>query len=120
MFDTTYSIRLYLSRRPIVVMFVLAAVANLLSWGWIFFQITPSSEPIFLSYNILFGVDGIGPWWNLLYMPLLGAAVLCINTLFGWRAFQKDAMFSYVLLSAALAVQLAIFAATWTLVFLNV
>jgi hypothetical protein len=89
-------------------------------WGWILFQISPSNEPMFISYNILFGVDKIGEWWKLYSIPLFGFCVLVLNFFIGWLTYHQDRYMAYLLLLIAGIVQMYLLMSTWVLVFLNI
>jgi len=95
-------------------------VFNLLSLVWLILQIKPQVDPIFLHYNILFGVDFIGPWWQIFFLPAIGLLILIINTVLSWLFFQKDKFGAYLLLGVALLCEIFLFIATVLLVFLNV
>ncbi len=57
-----------------------AGVLNLLLWLYILFTFWGTIEPIVLHYNILFGIDSVGPWRKLLVLPLLGSGILIVNS----------------------------------------
>ena len=65
-----YPIMLYLRNLPNLIMLSLSLFLNLATWTWLLWQISPTSGQIFLHYNILFGVDLVGPWWKILYLPI--------------------------------------------------
>jgi len=98
----------------------LASLANLLAWIWILFQIKPQDELIFLHYNILFGVDYVGEWWRVFYLPITGLFIFIVNFLIGWVLFHKDKFISVILQAVSLICQIFILVASALLVFLNV
>jgi hypothetical protein len=116
----TYPIKLYLKYKPNLIMLFLAILANILTWFWIIFRIRPQEDLIFLHYNILFGVDYIGEWWRVFYIPTIGLLILFINFVIGWVLFSKDKFISVILnaISVISGVFLLVIAAL--LVFLNV
>ena len=73
-----------------------------------------------LHYNILFGVDYVGLWWRIIFIPATGLAVILVNALLGWLFCQKDQFFAHVLNFVSLLVQIILVAASFLLVFLNV
>lgn len=115
-----YPIKLYLKDKPNLIMLSLSLLINILSWLWLVFQIKPQQEEIFLHYNILFGVDYIGSWWKVFYLPIFGLLILLTNTLVGWFLFGKDKFVAQILNAVNLFCQIFIFVAAALLVFLNV
>lgn len=115
-----YPIKLYIKHLPNLIMIPLGLLLNLASWVWLLSQIKPQTDPIFLHYNILFGVDYIGEWWKVLYLPIVGLFILLINTILGWVLFGKDKFAAQVLNFTSILCQVFILIAAALLVFLNV
>ncbi len=115
-----YPVKLYIKHLPNLIMIPLALLINISTWAWLLLQIKPQDETIFLHYNILFGVDYIGAWWKVLYLPVLGLFIFLVNTIFGWVMFPKDKFSAQVLNFVNLVCQIFIFIAAALLVFLNV
>ncbi len=115
-----YPIKLYIKHLPNLVVLILAFLTNIASWVWLLLQIKPQEGLIFLHYNILFGVDLVGVWWKVLYLPIGGLLILLINTTLGWWLFGKDKFFTYLLNVVSLFCQVFVLIAVSLLVFLNV
>lgn len=115
-----YPLRLYFKNLPILIMNLISLAVNVFIWVWLLWQIGPTSEPIFLHYNILFGVDYIGEWWRVLFLPIFGLLILLVNLVLGWVLYNRDKLFSYLLTVGALLCQLFLLVAACLLVFLNV
>ena len=117
--QSLYPVKLYFKYRASFGLMGAAALLNLASWVWALWHIRPHSEPIFLHYNILFGVDYIGEWWRFFGLPAVGLAILLINFFTGWVLFPKD-KFSSLLLNAISAIcQVFLLITTVLLVSLN-
>ena len=115
-----YPLKLY-SRHPVTLVCLLASLlVNLAIWFWLATQIPPTGEPIFLHYNVLFGVDEIGDWSQIFFLPLAGLALVCVNGLLGWFCFQKDKYLAHLLNGMALVCQIFLLVAAALLVALNV
>lgn len=112
--------KLYIKRLPILVMTILFLLFHSATWIWLYSNILPQSDPIFLHYNTLFGVDLVGPWWKIIYVPLSGLFIFVINFFIGWYLFQKDHFSAYLLVGVATLCQLLLFISSFLLVFLNV
>jgi len=50
-----------------------------------------------LHYNIYFGVDWYGAWWNIFFMPIIGAVILLVNTVITMIYGVKDAVLIHML-----------------------
>jgi len=115
-----YPIKLYLRSLPNTIFISGSLVLNLFLWGWLFWYISPQVEPFFLHYNILFGVDYIGPWWRIYFVPSTGLLIILINVIFGWLLFQKDHFFAHILNLISLLSQVFLLIVGYLLVYLNV
>jgi hypothetical protein len=93
---------------------------NIAIWIWLFWQIRDSGETFFLHYNILFGVDYIGPRWRIILLPLTGLVIVGANTILGWLMYNRDKFISHILGAVSLVCQLLLFVTASLLVFLNV
>lgn len=115
-----YPIKLYFKNLPNLIMLSLSLAVNILSWLWLVFQIKPQQEDIFLHYNVLFGVDYLGSWWKVFYLPIFGLLIFWTNMIIGWALFGKDKFIAQILNAVSLFCQIFIFISAALLVFLNV
>lgn len=115
-----FPITLYLRHLPNRIMLSVGAFLNIGVWAWLVWQIRPQDEFIFLHYNVLFGVDRIGPWWHVFSVPLLGTVLLVANALVGWYFFEKEKLVSYLLLATTIIAHMFLAVGAYLLVFLNV
>ena len=115
-----YPFKLYVSYKPNLLVILLSFLLNMASWVWVLWQIGPQDETLFLHYNILFGVDYVGEWWKVLFLPLTGLIIFIINFILGWFLFHKDKFISIILNSVGLICQIFILIASGILIFLNV
>ncbi len=121
MSEKLYPIKLYVQHLPHAFMIMASLLINAGMWVQLLWQLHGSgAEQIFLHYNMLFGVDAIGDWWKVLYLPMAGLFVLLLNIAIGWVLYQKDKFSGYVLSAATLLFQIFLFIASTLLVFLNV
>ena len=89
-------------------------------WAWLLWNIRPQDESLFLHYNILFGVDLIGSWGQIFYIPLVGAIIFVVNFLLGWFLFKKTELPAYLLLAMSILCQIFLGITASLVVFLNV
>lgn len=88
---------------------ICSILLNVLSWGLLAFFIKAVDFPIILHYNVYFGVDLIGDWWQVYFLPLVGLVVLLTNLMLGFFFYsQKERIITHILLLAATMVQVVI------------
>jgi hypothetical protein len=85
---------------------VLAILGNIGLWAALFFSVVPTDAPIILHYNIYFGIDSLGDWKNLFFMPALALALLFVNLTLSRFFYYKERMVSYLFAGTALVLQL--------------
>jgi hypothetical protein len=66
------------------------------------------SYSIILHYNVYFGVDLVGEWWQAYLAPALATALILLNIFLAWKFYgKKERAASYVLLAASVMIQLS-------------
>ncbi len=95
-------------------------ILNALNWGSIAFFIRPVDFPIILHYNVYFGVDVIGAWWQMYFMPFIGLLVLFVNAFLGYLFYQKkERIAAHLLMLATFIVQIGLSIAVASLLLMN-
>ncbi len=120
MFNDIYPFKLYFLAKRNIILFFISFLLNTATWVWLFTQIKPQEDYLFLHYNILFGVDYVGDWWKVVYVPATGLAIFMINMLLGWIFYGKDKFAATLLNVVSVYCQIFLFVAASLLVFLNV
>src|SRR3989344_3163074 len=115
-----YPLKLYFRHLPNLIILSLSLAVNVAIWVWLLWQIGPQDEQIFLHYNILFGVDYVGEWGRVFFLPINGLAILLVNCVSGWSLFGKDKFYAQLLNATSLFCQIFLFVTAALLVFLNV
>lgn len=105
-----YSPKLFLRDWWILESLVVVALSQVFIWSYLIYYIHPSAEQLFLHYNIVFGVDLVGAWWKIYYLPVGGIVTLLINYLFSIAFYDTDKILARFLgvLSAVIHVFLVI------------
>ena len=99
---------------------IAAFLLNLANWGALFYFIHPVDFPITLHYNVYFGVDIIGPWWQAYFLPAMGLIILLVNTALGYLFYQqKDRIIGHILLLTTCIVQVALSIAVASIILIN-
>ncbi len=90
-----------------------------LSWALLLWKVPYTDGQVLLHYNIYFGVDLVGPWKQLLWMPLSGSVILLLNgSLVQWGGFTS--FVRRIILVSTAALELVLLAATLFVVLLNI
>jgi hypothetical protein len=67
-----------------------AILIQLFLWWNLAANIRPDAGQVFLHYNIIFGVDLVGDWWQIFYLPVVGIIVILSNYLFSAVFYSFD------------------------------
>ncbi|HEX8973915.1 MAG TPA: hypothetical protein VF817_00305 [Patescibacteria group bacterium] len=95
-------------------------ILNIANWGAMAYFIRPVDFPLVLHYNVYFGVDMIGAWWQLYFLPLIGLVILLINAFLGYLFYgQKERIVAHMLMLATFLVQVGISIAVAGLLMIN-
>lgn len=93
---------------------------NVLTWGIIVYFLRRVDFPIILHYNVYFGVDVIGSWWQVYFLPLIGLLILLINSSLGYLFYdKKERTVAHLLMLATLIVQITVLVAVSCVLLIN-
>lgn len=113
------ALRAPLSSRIIGVGVLISLLLNLGMWVILYIFIKPSHEPIYLHYNIYFGIDLIGEWYKIYLIPLTGLIVILVNYLAGVIMYSSKRVLSYLVVIFAIPVNLFLALSAILLAFIN-
>jgi len=106
-----------------IVRCILLALAVLDIANWITLAIfinSGRSYSIILHYNVYFGVDLVGEWWQSYLAPATATVLTLLNVFLAWRFYEKkERIASYVLLLASIMIQLSSAIAVASVVLIN-
>ncbi|MFA5961805.1 MAG: hypothetical protein WC848_03940 [Parcubacteria group bacterium] len=106
--------------RIVLWLLFLGVFFNLVIWSVLKFYSHPAGSSIILHYNVYFGVDSIGASREVFLLPSIGFIVLLINVLLSFYFYvKKERIASYVLLLAALMVQLSLLISAISVIIIN-
>lgn len=117
---TFFPLKLYIKKLSTRGFFAIGLALNLFVWLWLWLHIPRELDELFLHYNILFGVDLIGPAWHVYLVPLSGLIILLVNFIVGWTLYKKEPFASHILNFTACFIQLFLVIDAYLLVLLNV
>jgi len=84
---------------PVLYLMSVALLINIGEWLYLWFKIPRTSGTIFLHYNIFFGIDLIGSWYQIYIMPLSALSIILINFYISLKFFPSNKKFSIMILS---------------------
>jgi len=115
-----YSPKLFV--RDSWVLFPLSVSIFLQVWGWWYTatHIHASAGQIFLHYTSLFGVDLVGGWWKIFYLPAGGLLIILVNFVVSFLFYRMDKFLSRFLSIFTLFVEIFLTIAIWLIVGLNI
>lgn len=71
-----------------------AIFTNILMWIYIFLKLSKKSDMLFLHYNVIFGVDLVGEWWRILFLPIGGLLIIILNFILALYCYNQDRLIS--------------------------
>lgn len=94
--------------------------ANLVNWGVLAYFIRPVDFPIILHYNVYFGVDILGSWWEVYFLSGVGTFFWLINAILSYFFYQrKERIAAYLFLLGAFIVQIGLTVAIGSIIKIN-
>ncbi len=87
---------------------------------WLLVQVGSREEQFFLHYNILSGVDWVGPASLVYWIPIVGFLIVLSNTCLAWYLFKDHRDMSYIVLVTTILSHVCLGMATYMVLFLNV
>ncbi len=105
-----------LQDRLAIGMLVAILFLQVAQWAYDIWQVRPQETPVFLHYNIYFGVDLIGPWYQFFLMPAIGLVIAVVNVLLARIVFRRQKIFGYIILGITLVYQVLIFLASYLII----
>lgn len=123
MFDSIHSddiknkrsskLRSFFSDKVIVISIVFSLTLNGLTWWLLYSEFHGQTEFVPLHYNIYFGIDLYGPWYNILLIPASALLMVFINCIFSYILYMRLRILSYFLVITFSLCQLIFLGAAW-------
>lgn len=110
----------YFKSHIVVWLLLLGFLTNLINWIILKIWIKPVDFSVILHYNVYFGVDLIGNYAQVYMLPMIGLMLFLINFLLAMFFYEKkERIASYVLLMAAVMIQLSLIVASVSVILIN-
>ena len=94
-------------------------LVNISLWLGLVWQVKGFAELISLHYNIYFGIDLLGPWYQIFLLPALGLIFLVINFLIAAPVYRQEKILSYFLVGTSSLIQVIFGLAAIFIVLIN-
>lgn len=98
----------FLKQRWHLIILLSSLMLNLITWLWLWWRVKSTEELIPLSYNIYFGIDFLGDWWQIFLGPIFGLLVILINYFLAYFIFLVNKFISHWLIVLTLIIQIFI------------
>lgn len=93
---------------------------NLVNWGALAYFVRRVDFPIILHYNVYFGVDILGSWWEVYFLPGVGTFFWLINAILGYFFYRrKERVATYLFLLGAFIIQTGLLIAEASIIKIN-
>ncbi|MBU0707374.1 hypothetical protein KKG41_03305 [Patescibacteria group bacterium] len=113
---TTNNKKKYFSDIYILVGLIVALVIDALLWWLLYSNFNNQTEFVPLHYNIYFGIDLYGPWYQILLMPLSGFVFILINAVVSYMVYQRARLISYILIASLVLCEIVFLASGWLII----
>jgi len=97
-----YLAKIYLKNFWIRLLLITALTLCLFDFWYLFTNLQFGQDNYFLHYNVIFGVDLVGSWVKLLFLPISSLLVIILNFSLAFYFFNKDKFLSYILATTVL------------------
>ncbi len=101
-----------------IISLLLVALSTML----IFWKLAPlgvDGRLLALHYNVFFGVDLLGSWYQALALPGLGLVMFFANMLFARQVWEREHLLSFLFATGTIIAELALFVAVVFITLLN-
>lgn len=110
----------------ILVCIILGFAINLVIWAFLIFKFrpialaNPENAILPLHYNIYWGIDLFGAWYQAFIMPIIGLAIWLMNFVLAIYLYSKKIMASYFFVISAVVAQLFLLTSTLLVILINI
>ncbi len=89
--------------------------------GFLSFFLRPSDALTVLHYNVYFGVDLLGAWWQTLILPGIACMFVLMNSFMAYRFYmiQRERIAAYLLLLGSTLLIASVFLGCISVVYIN-
>ena len=110
---------LYHQDRFVQINLIFSLLANLGLWLLLAWQIRGLGESMSLHYNIYFGIDLLGPWYQIFSLPAVGLIFFLLNFLIGVFIYSQEKILRYFLVGFSSFLQVIFILAALLIISIN-
>jgi len=109
----------------IIIVNAVSLILNVLLWFFLYWQlnkivqVNPQFTTIPLHYNVFFGIDQFGKWYNAFILPLTGLIILAINFVIAISVYSKKSLLSYFLTISTFLIQIILLVSSLFIIMIN-
>lgn len=110
----------------ILISSIAALIVNLVIWALLIFKFravalaNPEELTLPLHYNIYWGIDLFGRWYQGFILPVIGLAVLIVNFVLAIFLYSQKSLASYFFIISAVFVQGFLLVSTILMILINI
>lgn len=109
----------YWHNKDVLRAILLSIFINFTIWTYLINNYINIDTPIILHYNLFFGVDLLGAYIKVFFLPASGLIILLINAILGQAFYKSERLASYLLTFNALIVQILLLVSSYLIVRVN-
>lgn len=113
------AVRFDLKRYFVLICLGLSLIANVFLWVFLVWKMGSLGEEAILHYDVLQGIDLIGPGQDLLLLPLMGLIIIGLNFFLGAWGIKRNRLMAQILAGIALAVQFVLIVSACLMIHIN-
>jgi len=91
------NLKVLFKEKKFILSLIVSLFLNVFIWIYLLIAIKFTVEPIPLHYNIYYGIDLIGNWYKIFYIPFFGLLIIFINFIFSSIIYGREKIISYFL-----------------------
>ncbi len=91
-----YKVRVFFRDWWVNIPFILVILVFLSQTWFVLSNLEPTEDLYYLHYNVIFGVDLVGPWWRMLFLPVNGLLIILVNYVISFLLYDKYKFLSYL------------------------
>lgn len=89
-YNMFYLLKIFFKDPWVLAPLIVSALSQSFMWFYILHNLGGRSDNLFLHYNIIFGVDLVGSWWKILFLPMGGLVIILVNYLLSLWLYNID------------------------------
>jgi len=115
-----YLLKIFFRDKLVFVPLIISGILQIFMWWYIFNHLKVGEAHYFLHYNIVFGVDLVGNWWRIIFMPITGLIFMLLNFGLAIYFYNHDKLMARLFTVATPLFQFFLSIAVYLIVDLNI